>query len=169
MKTPIRHTFFALLMILALPSLTSAQVTSKEVTVKISGELPSPFNLTLSSLKEYTQVTVVRKDKDGKDHSFNGVLLADILQKAGASSGKALRGENLTKYLLVEASDGYQVLFSLAELDAGFTDRKTILCSQMDGRPLPAADGPFRIIVQDEKVPARCAKQVIALQVKFAQ
>jgi DMSO/TMAO reductase YedYZ molybdopterin-dependent catalytic subunit len=169
MNSSLRTILVILSLFTALPSLSFAQAAGEEATVNVFGEVLTPFNLTLSSLKEYTQVTVIRKDKDGKDHSFNGVLLADILQKAGVTLGKALRGKNLTKYLLVEASDGYQVLFSLAELDAGFTDRKIILCTQMDGQPLPVADGPFRIIVQDEKVPARCAKQVIGLQVKFAQ
>jgi DMSO/TMAO reductase YedYZ molybdopterin-dependent catalytic subunit len=100
---------------------------------------------------------------------YTGVLLSAILQRAGATMGKDLKGENLTKYATVEASDGYQVVFALAELDKDFTDRQIILATQIDGKPLAPADGPSRIIVQDEKKPARCIKQVTAIKVAFAK
>ena len=95
--------------------------------------------------------------------------MSTILQKAGVTSGKDLRGKNLTKYVQVEASDGYQVVFALAELDKDFTDRMIILADEVDGKPLAAGDGPFRIIVQDEKKPARCIKQVTAIKVAYAK
>ncbi|OCX53570.1 molybdopterin-binding protein [Mucilaginibacter sp. PPCGB 2223] len=134
-------------------------------TVKVSGEVTTPLSLSLSDLHQYTQTTVVRKDKDGKDHTYSGVILADILQKAGVIMNR----ESLTKYLLVNASDGYEIIFALAELDKSFTDRAIILADTVDGKPLPQGDGPFRIIVQDEKKPARCIKQVTSLKVLFAK
>ncbi len=151
------------------PVLTKAQDASKEASVKVSGEVATSLELKLADLQQFQQADVTRKDRDGKDHVYSGVVLADILQKAGATMGKDLRGENLTKYILVEASDGYQVIFALAELDKGFTDRTIILASRVDGKPLPDGDGPFRIIVQDEKKPARCIKQVTGIKVLFAK
>jgi hypothetical protein len=70
---------------------------------------------------------------------------------------------------LVEARDGYQVVFALAELDKDFTDRRIILADKVDGKSLSPADGPFRIIVQDEKKPARCIKQVTGIKIQFAK
>lgn len=164
-----QNTFFTFLLFLIFPFLTFAQTANKQAAVQVSGEVLSPLNLTVSSLNDFPKISLIRKDKDGKEHTFEGVLLADILKKAGVTLDKQLRGKNLTKYLVVGASDGYEVLFSLAELDGSFTDRKIMLSAQMDGKPLPIADGTFRIIVQDEKVPARCAKQVISLKVMFAK
>ena len=146
-----------------------AQTTTKEAVVKVTGEVTIPLNISPADLQQYKQITVTRKDRDGKEHTYSGVILSDILTKAGVTLGADLRGENLAKYLLVEASDGYQVVFGLAELDKGFTDRTIILADKIDGQPLPPADGPFRIIVQDEKKPARCVKQVTALKVMFAK
>jgi DMSO/TMAO reductase YedYZ molybdopterin-dependent catalytic subunit len=146
-----------------------AQTTPKPAIVKISGEVTTPFDLTPADFAQMKQTEVVRKDRDGNNHTYSGVLLAAILQKAGTTLGKDLRGENLTKYILCEASDGYQVTFALAELDADFTDRLIILADKMDGKPLAPGDGPFRIIVQDEKKPARCMKQVTAIKVAFAK
>lgn len=142
---------------------------TKEAVVKVTGEVTNPLTIGRADLQQYKQTTVTRKDRDGKDHIYSGVILSEILTKAGVTLGPELRGENLAKYLLVEASDGYQVLFALAELDKGFTDRMIILADKIDGQPLAPADGPFRIIVQDEKKPARCIKQVTAMKVMFAK
>lgn len=158
-----------IIVFLLTPFLTQAQTAAKQASLKVSGEVTTPLTLNDADLHQFTQTTVVRKDRDGGDHTYSGVMLADILKKAGATMGADLKGENLSKYLLVEASDGYQIIFALAELDKSFTDRAIILANQMDGKPLPAGDGPFRIIVQDEKKPARCEKQVVSLKVAFAK
>lgn len=168
MKKHLLTLFIGLLGAMLLPAATHAQ-TTKEATVKISGEVSTPFDLKLADLAQYTQTEVVRKDRDGKDHTYTGVLLSAILQKAGATMGKDLKGENLTKFATIEASDGYQVIFALAELDKDFTDRQIILATKIDGQPLALADGPFRVIVEGEKKPARCIKQVTAIKVAFAK
>lgn len=161
-----KHLYITLLSIFALlisPTLLKAQ------SVKITGEVTTPLDLKLADMQQYKQINVIRKDKDGNDHTYTGVVLADLLTKAGATMGSDLKGENLTKFIAVSASDGYQVVFALAELDKSFTDRAIILASMMDGKPLPAGDGPFRIIVQDEKKPARCIKQVTGMKIQFAK
>ncbi|HXO78143.1 MAG TPA: hypothetical protein VN824_22970, partial [Puia sp.] len=63
----------------------------------------------------------------------------------------------------------YQVVFSLAELDSSFTDRVVILADQVDGKPLPAGTGPFRMVVPGEKKPARNCFQVTGMVVRFAK
>jgi len=170
MKKKLLILFFAVIALHTIKPLTAqAQTAAHEVTVKITGEVTTPLEINVTELQKFNQTAVVRKDKDGNDHNFSGVLVAEILQRAGATIGPQLKGENLTKYLLVEASDGYQVMFALAELDKSFTDRLIILADKMDNKPLPPADGPFRIIVQDEKKPARCIKQVTSMRVVFAK
>ncbi len=147
---------------------TTLRAQTAETTVKVTGEVTTSLELKLADLQQYPQTEVTRKDRDGKDHTYSGVVLAAILQKAGVTLGADLRGENLTKYVLVTASDNYQVAFALAELDKSFTDRTIILATSVDGKPL-GADGPFRIIVQDEKKPARCIKMVTSIKVEFAK
>jgi DMSO/TMAO reductase YedYZ molybdopterin-dependent catalytic subunit len=161
--------FTAIFALLLNPVFTKAQSTAQQPSVKVKGEVITPIELKLSDLNKFEQTKVTRKDRDGKDHTYTGVLLATILQKAGVTLGKELKGENLTKYITVEASDGYQVIFALAELDKDFTDRQIILASEIDDQPLPIGDGGFRIIVQDEKKPARCIKMVTSITVKFAK
>ncbi len=159
----------SLLSFIISPAFVTAQTGAKQAPVKVSGEVLTPLDLKLEDLQLFEQTTVIRKDRDGKDHTYTGVILSTILQKAGVTLGKDLRGENLTKYVLVEASDGYQVVFALAELDKDFTDRQIILATKVDGKPLGVGDGPFRIIIQDEKKPARCIKQVTGIKILFAK
>jgi DMSO/TMAO reductase YedYZ molybdopterin-dependent catalytic subunit len=163
---------YAVILLFILPAFLATTLkaqTEKPASVKITGEVTSPLDLTMDSFLQFKQTEVSRKDRDGNNHLYSGVLLSAILQKAGVTLGKDLRGENLTKYVLVEASDGYQVTFALAELDSDFTDRQIILADKIDGKPLAPGDGPFRIIVQDEKKPARCMKMVTGIKVAFAK
>jgi len=138
-------------------------------SVKVNGEVTTPLNIDQAEFQKFKQVSVVYKDKAGKDHTYAGVALADILQKAGVTTGAALRGHNLTKYVMAEAADGYQVIFALVELDKEFTDKQIILADKVDGNALPATEGPFRIIVPDEKKAARSIRQVTGLKVAFGK
>ena len=94
---------------------------------------------------------------------YSGVALTDLLALVNAPLSDSLRGRSLATYVIAEASDGYRVLFSIAELDAKFTDRVVILADRKDGQPLSAAEGPYRLIVPGEKRPARWARQVIRI------
>ncbi|MDP0964833.1 hypothetical protein Q6264_28505, partial [Klebsiella pneumoniae] len=71
--------------------------------------------------------------------------------------------ENFSKYVLIKCSDGYQVLFSLAELDASIQDKNVIVADTADGKPLLPEKGPLRIIAEGEKKPARSSYQVTEL------
>lgn len=119
--------------------------------LKVSGEVPDPLELSLTDLSEMPRKEASLKDKDGSIHKYTGVSVQDILAKAGAPSGKALHGENISKYLLAKCTDGYQVLFSLAELDASIADKNVIVADTVDGKPLPESKGPLRLIAEGEK------------------
>jgi hypothetical protein len=94
---------------------------------------------------------------------YSGVALTDVLGLVGAPLADSLRGKALATYVLVEASDGYRVIFSIAELDSRFTDRVVLLADSKDGQPLDASEGPYRLIVPGEKRPARWARQVVRI------
>jgi hypothetical protein len=91
-----------------------------------------------------------------------------LLTLVGAPHGDSLRGAALTTYIVVQAADGYRVVFSLAEFDPGFTDRIAILVDSRNGAPLPPDKGPYRLIVPDEKRPARWARQVLRFELRSA-
>ncbi len=96
--------------------------------------------------------------------TYRGVPLGDVLRLVGLPAADSLRGAALAQYVLVEASDGYRVVFAPAELDAGFTDKLIFLADSKNGAPLDSAEGPFRMIAVGEKRPARWAHSVIRIR-----
>lgn len=148
---------------------SNAQENTSKPFIKVSGEVTKTLTLSVEDLLKMKPVTVGMMDKAGKDHNYKGVGLQEILGMAGVTMDKQLRGKNLCKYLLVKCSDGYEVLFSLAELDSSFTDRVIILAYESDGKPIPAGTGPFRLVVPGEKKAARSGFQVVSMVIKYGK
>ncbi|MEO6285984.1 MAG: molybdopterin-dependent oxidoreductase [Dyadobacter sp.] len=146
-----------------------SSVAQNTATLSITGEVTTPLELKLADLASFKQVSHKVKDRDGKEHEFSGVALIEILEKAGVTTGAKLRGENLAKYLLISAADGYEVLYSLAEIDPDFTDQVILLATSKDGQPLENGEGPFRIITPNDKKPARWIREVRSIKVVFAK
>lgn len=139
--------FSSLLLVCLAASNSFAQSAGKHTSVVIEGEVKSRMILTPLDVDKLPKTSVAYKDKSEKEHTYSGVELGLVLKNAGVTLAEQLKGINLKKYLLVEASDGYQVVFSLAEVDPAFTDRKIILANRKDGSLLPAEEGPFHIII----------------------
>jgi len=88
-----------------------------------------------------------------------------VLEKAGVGFGETLKGKRLASCLLAEAADGYRVVIALPEMDPAFTDKQVILAFLKDGKILDEKEGPYRIVIPDEKRPARWIRQLITLKI----
>ncbi len=142
---------------------------SAQTVLKISGEVSQPLQLQAADLKALPHVEVKATDRDGKEHRYSGIPVIELLRKAGVTVGGQLRGENLVKYALVRAADGYEVLFALPELDPEFSARTIILAESVDGAALPSGIGPYRLVVPEEKKPARWIREVREIEIRFAK
>jgi hypothetical protein len=67
--------------------------------------------------------------------------------------------------LVVEAADGYRASFSLGEVDPELTGRTVLLADLRNGAPLEGDLGPLRLVVPDDRRPARWVRQVTAVRV----
>jgi len=118
------------------------------------------------------QTLLARTDLEALPHvkvtaaasTFEGVALRIVLEKAGVDLAN-LKGKRLASCLLVEAVDGYWVVFALPELDPAFTDKQVLLAFLKDGKTLDEKEGPYRIVVPDEKKMARWVRQVTKLRI----
>ncbi len=134
----------------------------------VGGEVARPLKLGAADLAKLPRLTVSAKDHDGKPATFEGVALVEVLRLAGVEFGEKLRGKSLALFLVVEAADGYRVVFALPELDSAFTDEVIILAGHRDGKALSEAEGHWRIVVPNEKRQARWVRQVVALTIRRA-
>lgn len=101
----------------------------------------------------------------GATATFEGVSLQAVLEKAGVGFGESLKGARLATCLLVEAADGYRAVIALPEIDPAFTNKQIVLAFLKDGKPLDDKEGPYRIVVPDEKRMARWVRQVTTLKI----
>src|SRR5262249_9267193 len=114
---------------------TSTQTASAPAvaSLTIAGDVRTPLSIPAADLKTMPRITVEVNGDDGRKVTYEGVLVAELLRRAGATLGGDLRGNALTTYVLASASDGYQVVFSLAEIDPGMTSNDVIVADTIDG------------------------------------
>ena len=120
--------------------------------------------LTRADIDALPQVKVTTSDKAGPA-IFEGVSLKSVLEKAGVGFGDSLRGKRLASCLLVEAADGYRVVIALPELDPAFVEKQILLADKRNGKDLDDVEGPYRLVIPDEKHMARWVRQVKALKI----
>jgi len=157
---------FSILLLLFLPALSFAQ---QSATLRITGSAVHALDLTAADLKQLPRITLdVQEPHKNAPQHYEGVRLSDLLSKAGVPLGDKLRGSALATYVVAQATDGYAVVYSLAEVDPALTDGRIILADTLDGKPLGEKVGPFRIIVPGDKRPARWIRMVNALHVEIA-
>src|SRR5262245_44505237 len=116
-------------------SVVSAPAQSQAPTLAVVGDISSPLTINSADLKTMprTSVTVMA---EGRETRYEGVLVGELLKRAGAPLGRDLSGGALATYVVASASDGYQAVFSLAELDPAFTSNEIIIADNVDGKPL---------------------------------
>jgi hypothetical protein len=156
-----RNRFFFRVVVLVL-ALQTAFALGQQLMVQAEGGKQTV--LTRSDLEALAHVKV-RTGVSGTSATFEGVSLETVLEKAGVGLGDALKGKRMASYLLVEAADGYRVVIALPEVDPAFTDKQTILAYLKDGKPLDAKEGPYRIVIPEEKRMARWVRQVTTLKI----
>lgn len=127
-----------------------------------------PTVLTRADIEALPHVKV-STSASGAAATFEGVALEAVLEKAGVEFGPSLKGKRLASYLLVEAADDYRVVIALPELDPAFTDKQVALVFLKDGKPLDEKEGPYRIVIPDEKRMARWVRQVTTLKIVDVQ
>jgi DMSO/TMAO reductase YedYZ molybdopterin-dependent catalytic subunit len=143
-----------------------AQATATVAELRIGGEVSTPLVLSVADLKKMPRKTLsVVNPHDNKTETYEGVLLEELLKRAGVAQGEKLRGALMAAYVIAEAEDGYRVVFSLAELDSGILDSDVIVADTMNGESLAPKQGPFRLVAPHEKRPARWVRMLKSITV----
>jgi hypothetical protein len=156
---------FALIWLLC----TAAGAQQEKGTIMIEALDGTKFTLTVDQIRQMPQQSVSIVNPHTKvTEKYEGVLLADVLAKANTPSGDKLRGDEMRDYVEVGGRDGYKAVFALAELDPAFQDSKVLVAISSDGKPLDEKLGPVRIVVPQDKRPARSVRMVMTIAVRRA-
>jgi hypothetical protein len=146
---------------------TAAQAQAGDTLLRVSLSGAPDRAFTLAQLQALGTDSARGRFHSGPEHAFVGVSLGRVLEAAGRRVD-SLRGGDLTQVVLVEAADGYRVVFALAELDPSFRgDEQSpiLLVWAEDGAPVAPAFGPLRLVVTAERRPSRWIRQVTRVSV----
>ncbi|HXN17688.1 MAG TPA: molybdopterin-dependent oxidoreductase [Candidatus Binatus sp.] len=148
------------------PSAVTVATAPSAARLTIKGDVEKPLSLSLEDLHKLPRKTLkVTNPHDKKEETYEGVLVTELLKRAGVPQGGQLRGLAMSTYVQADAADGYRVIFSLAELDTDFQDSDIIVADSMNGAPLDDNAGPFRLVAPHDKRPARWIRMLQSLTV----
>jgi DMSO/TMAO reductase YedYZ molybdopterin-dependent catalytic subunit len=141
-----------------------AAAKAAETVLKVEGAVATPLALTAEDLAKMPRATATLT-ADGTTTTYEGVLLYDILVKAGWQFGRGMTGKPMASYVLATGKDGYQVVFVLAEIDPMFGGAKVLIADKADGAALPGRELPFRVVAPGDKMHARSIYSLVKLEV----
>jgi hypothetical protein len=140
------------------PSIPSTQLTVKTYEGKTLTYTPEE----LAALPHKTVAVFNAHSKTNE--SYSGVLLADLLGKAGVPLGENVRGKLFMIGVVAEGMDHYSVLYSLAEVDPAIHTGDVIVADTLDGQKL-GKDGAFKMVSSEERRPARWVRNLTTISV----
>lgn len=135
--------------------------TTQPPAITVTGT-PRPLTLTATVMATLPRESVTTTT-NGISTTYDGVWLSDVLKHAGVPLGPGMRGGTLASYVLATAADGYQVLFSLGELDPAITEGRYLVADMAEGKPLFGETGAFRLIIPSDKRGARSIRMLSSL------
>lgn len=98
------------------------------------------------------------------NETYAGVPLSELLSKLGVPVGEQVRGALFMIGVIAEGTDGYKVLYSLAETDPTIHTGDVIVADTMNGQKLDA-DGAFKLVSSEDRRPARWVRNLTEISV----
>jgi len=97
---------------------------------------------------------------------YEGAVLHEALLKAGVVAGERLMGRYLNQIVVLRAADGFASILSIAETDPVYRANPVILADTVNGQPLDAREGPYRVVVDGDLRPSRSPRAVVSVEVR---
>ena len=131
----------------------------------VGGAIEQPLRLSTTDLQGMQRTTLKVHDKNGSEVTFEGVALYEVLKRAKPRLTEKCCSNSVNTVVIIRASDNYQALFSLPEIDPKFSDSQILIADHREGQLLSSPQGPLQIIVPDDKVHARWVRRVNSIEV----
>jgi len=137
-------------------------------TLTVDGAVAHPLTLTTSDLAALPQSDVHVAYLTGhgpEDATYSGVTLWSLIEKAGLEDAFKDRRSHSAHYLLLSASDGYQVVLGLGEIDPDLEGKSALIALKRDGQPIDPKD-VFRLALPGDKHGARNMHAITRIELK---
>ena len=157
--------FKAILLIAALFALGMPGALAAE-PAKLVGMVKTPLTLdaaTLGALPVKTLDVSFATATGSEKASYTGVLLWDVVNRAGLINGKG-RNARLRHTLLITSSDGYAIALALGEFDPGYGNRQVLLAYKSDKGGV--SYDALRLLVPGDVHSGRSVRGIASIEVK---
>jgi hypothetical protein len=145
-------------------SMSKAAVPAGPLKITFGDKSAEWTPATLAALPHKT-ITVYNEHAKA-NQTFSGVELIDILKPLGVPEKP--HGKEFRLYLVVQGSDGYEVVYSVGEVTPDVHDGTVLVADSLDGKPI-GATGPLQLVTTGEKRPARWVRNLVAIHVRAAE
>ena len=162
-----RHRLFVIVMLAAwagIHGVSAMQPAARSAALIVDGDVAKPLSLTTAEFTALPRTKVEVTSEKGTVNVYEGVLASELLKIAGVPLGQ-MRGGVVASYAIASAADGYQAVFSVAELDPAFTGSKVIAADTVDGKPLPDRQGPLRLVAPHDLIGSRSVRTLRRIQI----
>lgn len=132
--------------------------------LSVTGDVATPLKLSLPDLAAMPRITAKVPNPAGGEFTYEGVSLFEVLKRAGAPNGGSLRGAALSTCVIAKASDGYQVIFTLGEIDPSFGNGVILIADHRDGAPLTGNQGALRLLLPNDHEGARSVRMLETIE-----
>ncbi len=140
---------------------------STSIAVQGSVNTPLSFNLAaLEGLPAYTETVTYLSGSTSVTDTYTGALLWNVLGQAGVQTNPAIKNDILNQVVSATGTDGYQVDFSLGELDPSFGNEPVLVAySDTAGQLTSGGDGFARLVVPGDLAGGRYVSNLYSLTV----
>jgi hypothetical protein len=133
------------------------KIPSTSLTITADGK---SVTFSLAEMLAMPQRTVkVHNGHSNAEETYTGVGMDELLKKFGVTLENGGAKKVYHTYVRVEGTDNYFVLYSASELERELHTGDALLALSVNGKPL-AEDGQFKVVVEDDKKPARWVTNV---------
>ena len=137
----------------------AASKPSTELTlVGLAGTSKSITPVDFNALPHIT--VAVHNAHANKDESYSGVPVKDLLALLGPA-----KGSTNMQVIIAGSTDDFHVAITLCDINPECRSGQAIVADSLDGAPL-GVDGAFKLILTEDKKPARWARNLQSLNVR---
>lgn len=155
-----------------IPELPANLSLPTDGTLTVDGQVLNPLSLTVESLQtQFSSQTLEASSLSGEEtlsSSYTGVSLWQIISAAQPNTNEDVPNDQLSFFIVVTGSDGYQLVFSWAELDPAYNGELVLLAYQENGAAIADAEGAIRLVVPGDTHAGRYVRGVVNISLRDA-
>jgi hypothetical protein len=148
------------------PGMDMKKPAAPSTSLVLTGLAGKTKTLSVADFKALPHVTVkVHNGHNDKDESYSGVPVKELLTMVEPAKGEGPKVSGNMQVVIAGATDNFHVAITLCDTNPDCRNGQAIVADALDGAPL-TTDGAFKLVLTEDKKPARWARNLESLTVK---